>query len=49
MARAPAASYALVVGSNVFTILVTAQDGTTTHTYTVTVTREGGGKHQHQC
>ena len=35
-----APSYALSVGTNVFTILVTAQDGTTTATYTLTVTRE---------
>jgi len=37
---APASSYALSVGANVFTILVTAQDGTTQLTYTLTVTRE---------
>ena len=32
-------SIPLVVGSNLLTVLVTAQDGTTTSTYTVTVTR----------
>ena len=33
------ASISLVVGTNPITVLVTAQDGTTTSTYTVTVTR----------
>ncbi|WP_264538481.1 beta strand repeat-containing protein [Flavobacterium sp. N1736] len=32
-------SIALAVGSNVITTIVTAQDGTTTQTYTITVTR----------
>ena len=32
---------ALSVGSNVVTVVVTAEDGSTTQTYTVTVTREG--------
>ena len=31
----------LSVGSNVITVEVTAEDGSTTRTYTVTVTREG--------
>ena len=35
----PSARSALAVGSNVITTVVTAQDGTTTRTYTVTVTR----------
>ena len=35
----PSASIPLVVGSNLLTVLVTAQDGTSTSTYTVTVTR----------
>ena len=34
-----AAGGTLQVGANVFTVVVTAQDGTTTRTYTVTVTR----------
>jgi hypothetical protein len=34
---------ALVVGVNVFTIVVTAQDGETTQTYTVTVNRDEAG------
>jgi len=33
----------LAVGSNTITALVTAQDGTTTKTYTLTVTRASGG------
>ncbi|MFT3794044.1 cadherin-like beta sandwich domain-containing protein [Flavobacterium sp.] len=36
---APSQSIALNVGSNVITTVVTAEDGTTTKTYTVTVTR----------
>jgi hypothetical protein len=35
----PSSPIALAVGSNVITTVVTAQDGTTTKTYTVTVTR----------
>ena len=35
----PSGPIALAVGSNVITTVVTAQDGTTTRTYTVTVTR----------
>jgi len=35
----PSSAIALNVGSNVITTLVTAQDGTTTKTYTITVTR----------
>jgi gliding motility-associated-like protein len=34
---------ALAVGANTITVLVTAQDGTTTQTYTVTITRAAGG------
>jgi len=34
---------ALAVGSNTITTVVTAQDGTTTKTYTLTVTRASGG------
>ena len=34
-----ASAEALQVGANVFTVVVTAADGTTTHSYTVTVTR----------
>ena len=37
------ASIPLVVGANLITVLVTAQDGTTTTTYTVTVTRGSTG------
>jgi gliding motility-associated-like protein len=33
----------LAVGSNTITVLVTAQDNTTTQTYTITVTRAAGG------
>ena len=33
----------LAVGSNVITVEATAQDGQTTETYTVTVTRAGSG------
>ena len=35
---------ALVVGANTIEVLVTAQDGVATQTYTVTVTREGGAQ-----
>ncbi len=35
----PSSAIALAVGSNVITTVVTAQDGTTTKTYTITVTR----------
>ena len=35
-------SIALAVGANTITTIVTAQDGTTTHTYTITVTRATG-------
>ncbi len=35
-------SIALTVGSNTITTVVTAQDGTTTHTYIITVTRASG-------
>ncbi len=35
-------SIALVVGSNTINTVVTAQDGTTTHTYSITVTRATG-------
>jgi gliding motility-associated-like protein len=35
----PSSAQALAVGANTITIVVTAQDGTTTQTYTVTVTR----------
>ncbi len=35
----PSANIALVVGNNIITTVVTAADGTTTKTYTVTVTR----------
>jgi len=37
------ASIALAVGGNTVTTIVTAQDGTTTKTYTVVVTRASGG------
>ncbi len=36
------ASIPLVVGANTLTTVVTAQDGTTTHTYAITVTRAAG-------
>jgi len=36
---AASGAISLVVGSNTITVLVTAQDGTTTSTYTITVTR----------
>ncbi len=35
-------SIALAVGNNTITTVVTAQDGTTTHTYSITVTRASG-------
>ncbi len=38
----PSAGLALAVGANVIEIKVTAQDGTTTKTYTITVTRAQG-------
>ncbi len=38
----PSAAIPLLVGANTITTIVTAQDGTTTKTYTVTVTRAGG-------
>jgi gliding motility-associated-like protein len=37
----PSANIPLLVGPNTITTVVTAQDGTTTNTYTVTVTRAG--------
>jgi|GEM_PF-1987701 len=37
---APVASYALAVGDNIFTFVTTAQDGSGTETYTVTITRQ---------
>ena len=37
------APIALAVGSNAISVVVTAQDGTTTRTYTITVTRASGG------
>jgi hypothetical protein len=37
----PSAGLALAVGANTFTIVVTAQDGVTTKSYTVVVTRAG--------
>ncbi len=39
---ATSAPIALAVGSNIISVLVTAQDGTTTKTYTITVTRAAG-------
>jgi trimeric autotransporter adhesin len=39
----PSASITLNVGTNVITTIVTAQDNTTTKTYTITVTRQAAG------
>jgi len=39
----PSGAIALAVGSNTINTVVTAQDGTTTKTYTITVTRASGG------
>ncbi|HZY35649.1 MAG TPA: gliding motility-associated C-terminal domain-containing protein, partial [Mucilaginibacter sp.] len=41
--KTASAPITLAVGANAITVLVTAQDGTTTQTYTITITRASGG------